>query len=50
MVDLVAHLVHVHTEPKDGRYRKVERFWRGEVIRMQQFADIQIAVDHFLRG
>lgn len=49
VVNLVDGLVEVHTLPQDGLYRQIIRYGRKDVIRSEQFADLDVAVAAILR-
>jgi len=48
IVNLVDGEIEVHTEPKDGRYQKIERFRKGSKIRLVKLPDIEVPVDEVL--
>ena len=49
VVNLIDGLIEVHTDPRGGLYRHVRPCSHGETIRLQHFADVEIAVSTVLR-
>lgn len=49
VVNLVDHIVEVHTDIVSGAYARVTPFRKGEPIRLTAFPEVEIAVDAFLR-
>jgi len=48
VVNLKDGQIEVHTDPKDGRYQKIERFKKGTKIRLVQLPDVELSVDDIL--
>ena len=42
--NLVDALIEVHTEPRDGLYRRVARYGLDDVIRSDRFPDLDVPV------
>ena len=49
VVNLVDRRIEVHVEPREGAYARVTPYRKGEVIRLQHFPDVEIAVDDILK-
>jgi Uma2 family endonuclease len=49
VVNLVDRIVEVHTEIISGSYARVTPYRKGDAIRLVAFADVEVAVDTFLR-
>lgn len=49
IVDLLAGVVAVHTDPVSGRYSREISFRPGDGVRLQAFADLEIQVAEILR-
>ncbi len=49
VVNLVDSLIEVHTEPRDGLYRRIARYGLNDVIRCTQFPDFEIPVAAILK-
>lgn len=49
VINLVDRRVEVHTEPVSGVYQQVTCYEKGERIRLQEFSNVEFAVDDFLR-
>lgn len=45
IVDLTAECIEVYQEPSQGRYRRVQRFTRGQSLAPQAFPDLLLSVD-----
>jgi Uma2 family endonuclease len=50
IVDLLAGVVAVHTDPLSGRYSREISFRPGDAIRLRAFADLEIPVAEVLRA
>jgi Uma2 family endonuclease len=44
IVNVADRVIEVYTEPTEGAYAKVQRYERGQGIRIGQFADIEVRV------
>ena len=49
VVNLVDARVEVHTVPRDGLYRTIQRYSRGDTIELQHFPDCKLPVSEVLR-
>ena len=49
VVNLVDGLIEVHTEQRDGLYRRVIRHGRGDVVRCDRFPELEIPVGAVLK-
>ena len=50
IVDLLASVVAVHTDPVSGRYSREISFRPGDTLRLRAFADLEIQVAEVLRA
>ena len=48
LVDINQECVEVYTEPAPTGYQNVQKFYRGQILSMQAFPDVNIAVDKVL--
>ncbi len=48
IVDLAAQALDVHRAPSGGRFTEVRRFQRGDRVKPEAFADVEIAVSEIL--
>ncbi len=49
VVNLVDHVIEVHTDPVQGVYRGSRIFGKGERVALSEFADVEVNVDDVLR-
>jgi Uma2 family endonuclease len=49
VVDIAAKMIEVHAEPSDGQYTRIRTVRPGEVIRLQAFPDVELAVSDVIR-
>jgi len=45
IVNAVDREIEVYTEPRNGRYARVETFGRGSTIRLVELSDVEVAVE-----
>lgn len=48
VVDLTARLVEVYRRPEDGRYTSMTTYRSGETVCLEQFPEVEVAVDEFM--
>jgi len=49
IVNVVDRLIEVYTEPAGGSYARVERYERGQSLRLSSFPDLEIRVTDVMR-
>src|SRR5438132_969067 len=49
VVNLVEHCIEVYTEPVPGAYSHLEKYARGQAIRLVAFPDVSFAVSDVLK-
>lgn len=48
LVDLVAEVVEIYSDPSAHGYREIRRLWRGDSLAPQALPDVELAVDDVL--
>jgi len=48
LVNLKDTVVEIHTEPKGGEYRKVEKLKRGDTLRITSFPKLKLKVEQII--
>ncbi len=48
LIDINQQLVEVYRQPQGNSYRDVQQFFRGDILTIEAFNDINLAVDEIL--